>query len=34
MMARLIRWSIGNRFLVLLATLMIAAWGAYSVSAR
>ena len=31
MMARLIRWSIGNRFLVLLATLMIAAWGVYSV---
>jgi copper/silver efflux system protein len=29
--ARLIRWSIGNRFLVLLATLMIAAWGVYSV---
>jgi copper/silver efflux system protein len=28
--ARLIRWSIANRFLVLLATLMIAAWGAYS----
>ena len=31
MIARLIRWSIGNRFLVLLATLMIAAWGVYSV---
>lgn len=31
MMARLIRWSIGNRLLVLLATLMIAAWGVYSV---
>jgi Cu(I)/Ag(I) efflux system membrane protein CusA/SilA len=29
--ARLIRWSVGNRFLVLLATLMIAAWGVYSV---
>jgi Cu(I)/Ag(I) efflux system membrane protein CusA/SilA len=29
--ARLIRWSIGNRFLVLLATLVIAAWGVYSV---
>jgi Cu(I)/Ag(I) efflux system membrane protein CusA/SilA len=29
--AGLIRWSIGNRFLVLLATLMIAAWGVYSV---
>ena len=32
MIARLIRWSIGNRFLVLLATLMIAAWGVYSVT--
>ncbi|MDI1252478.1 efflux RND transporter permease subunit [Thermomonas sp.] len=31
MIARLIRWSVGNRFLVLLATLMIAAWGVYSV---
>ena len=31
MIARLIRWSIGNRFLVLLATLMVAAWGVYSV---
>ncbi|MES2244917.1 MAG: efflux RND transporter permease subunit [Pseudomonadota bacterium] len=31
MIAGLIRWSIGNRFLVLLATLMIAAWGVYSV---
>ncbi|MDP3246698.1 MAG: efflux RND transporter permease subunit, partial [Polaromonas sp.] len=31
MIARLIRWSIGNRFLVLLATLMIGAWGVYSV---
>ena len=31
MIARLIRWSIGNRFLVLLATLMLAAWGVYSV---
>ncbi len=27
MIARLIRWSIANRFLVLLATLMISAWG-------
>ena len=27
MMANLIRWSIANRFLVLLATLMLAAWG-------
>jgi copper/silver efflux system protein len=30
MIARLIRWSIGNRFLVLMATLLIAAWGVYS----
>ncbi|MEP6875748.1 MAG: efflux RND transporter permease subunit [Burkholderiales bacterium] len=30
MIAKLIRWSIVNRFLVLLATLMIAAWGVYS----
>ena len=30
MIARLIRWSIVNRFLVLLATLMISAWGVYS----
>ncbi|MEO6017572.1 MAG: efflux RND transporter permease subunit [Polaromonas sp.] len=30
MMARLIRWSIGQRFLVLLATLMMAAWGVYA----
>ena len=30
MIARLIRWSIANRFLVLLATLMIAAWGLWS----
>jgi copper/silver efflux system protein len=28
--AHLIRWSIGNRFLVLLATAMIAAWGIFS----
>jgi copper/silver efflux system protein len=28
--ARLIRWSIANRFLVLLATLMISAWGVLS----
>jgi Cu(I)/Ag(I) efflux system membrane protein CusA/SilA len=32
MIARLIRWSIGNRFLVLLATLMLAAWGVWSLS--
>ncbi|GER21264.1 cation transporter [Variovorax paradoxus] len=31
MIAKLIRWSIANRFLVLLATLMISAWGVYSV---
>src|SRR5687767_15299956 len=30
MIARLIRWSIVNRFLVLLATLMIAAWGVWA----
>ena len=30
MIGRLIRWSIVNRFLVLLATLMLAAWGVYS----
>jgi copper/silver efflux system protein len=28
--ARLILWSIGNRFLVLLATAIVAAWGAVS----
>ena len=31
MIARLIRWSIANRFLVLLVTLMISAWGVHSV---
>jgi copper/silver efflux system protein len=31
MIARLIRWSIANRFLVLLATGMITAWGAWSI---
>jgi copper/silver efflux system protein len=31
MISALIRWSIGNRFLVLLATLMISAWGVISV---
>ncbi|MGE0559066.1 MAG: efflux RND transporter permease subunit, partial [Burkholderiales bacterium] len=30
MIARLIRWSIANRFLVLLATGMVAAWGVWS----
>ncbi len=31
MIARLIRWSIVNRFLVLLATVLVAAWGVFSV---
>ena len=31
MIAALIRWSIGNRFLVLLATVFVAAWGLWSV---
>ncbi len=31
MIARLIRWSIVNRFLVLLATLLVSAWGTYAV---
>jgi Cu(I)/Ag(I) efflux system membrane protein CusA/SilA len=30
MIAKLIRWSIANRFLVLLATIMLTAWGAWS----
>ena len=30
MIARLIRWSIANRFLVLLATLMVSAWGVWA----
>ena len=30
MIARLIRWSIDNRFLVLLATLVVAAWGVWA----
>ncbi|MEO5623755.1 MAG: efflux RND transporter permease subunit [Dokdonella sp.] len=30
MIARLIRWSIGNRFLVLLASVFLAAWGVYA----
>src|SRR5882757_3664247 len=30
MIAALIRWSIANRFLVLLATLMVTAWGVWS----
>ena len=32
MIARLIRWSISNRFLVLLVTLLVTAWGIWSVS--
>ena len=32
MMAKLIRWSIANRFLVLLATLMLSAWGVWSLT--
>lgn len=32
MTAKLIRWSISNRFLVMLATLMLIAWGIVSVS--
>ena len=32
MIARLIRWSITNRLLVLLSTIMITAWGAWSLS--
>jgi Cu(I)/Ag(I) efflux system membrane protein CusA/SilA len=32
MIARLIRWSIANRFLVLLATLMLTGWGIWALS--
>ncbi|MGK5040853.1 efflux RND transporter permease subunit [Janthinobacterium sp. GB1R12] len=32
MIAKLIRWSIGNRFLVLLATIFLAAWGVWSLA--
>ena len=32
MIAKLIRWSIVNRFLVLLATLVVTAWGVWSLS--
>ncbi|WP_322881989.1 efflux RND transporter permease subunit [Pandoraea sputorum] len=32
MIARLIRWSIHNRLLVLLASLLLAVWGAYSLT--
>src|SRR5450432_4852267 len=31
MIARLIRWSIANRFLVLIASVCLAAWGLYAV---
>jgi len=31
MIARLIRWSIANRFLVLMATVLVTAWGIYAV---
>ncbi|WP_213939403.1 efflux RND transporter permease subunit [Pseudomonas sp. dw_612] len=31
MIAALIRWSVANRFLVLLATLFVAAWGVWSI---
>ncbi|MDP1925270.1 MAG: efflux RND transporter permease subunit [Thiobacillus sp.] len=31
MIARLIRWSVANRFLVLLATLFVVAWGVWAV---
>ena len=31
MIARLIRWSLDNRFLVLLATLLVTAWGVWAV---
>ncbi|MCA3930562.1 efflux RND transporter permease subunit, partial [Burkholderia sp.] len=30
MIARIILWSVRNRFLVLLATVLIAAWGVHS----
>ena len=32
MIAALIRWSIANRFLVLLATVIVTAWGVWSVT--
>ncbi|MBM4218174.1 MAG: efflux RND transporter permease subunit [Gammaproteobacteria bacterium] len=32
MIARFIRWSIENRFLVLLATVLVTAWGAWAVA--
>ena len=33
MIAQLIRWSVANRFLVLLATVAVTAWGIWSVKA-
>lgn len=30
MIAKLIRWSVGNRVLVMLATLFLVAWGVFS----
>ena len=30
MIARLIRWSLANRFLVLLASVFVAAWGVWA----
>jgi Cu(I)/Ag(I) efflux system membrane protein CusA/SilA len=32
MIAKLIRWSVANRFLVLLATLMVTSWGIWSLA--
>ena len=32
MIAKLIRWSIVNRFLVLMATVLVTAWGLYAVA--
>ena len=32
MIAKLIRWSIGNRFLVIMATLMLTAWGVWALA--
>jgi Cu(I)/Ag(I) efflux system membrane protein CusA/SilA len=31
MIAKLIKWSVANRFLVLMAALLLAAWGTYAV---
>ena len=32
MIARIIRWSLENRFLVLLATALVTAWGIWAVA--